>query len=155
MELLRVEFDEGCLVRTRRAVLACARVQGVAGERLGDFLAAVNECMINAVEHGGGRGRLRVWREDAGPGEGPVAGRLVCEVADDGGGIPGGVLEREALPAPSAAGGRGIWLMRRLSDEVVFVTGPAGTRVRLVLELFAPAERPGVVRAARARPAAR
>lgn len=45
MDLLRVEFEEGCLVRTRRAVLACACDQGVPDERLEDFLAAVNECV--------------------------------------------------------------------------------------------------------------
>ncbi|QYC42260.1 Histidine kinase-, DNA gyrase B-, and HSP90-like ATPase [Nonomuraea coxensis DSM 45129] len=139
MDLLKVDFDEGSLVRARRAVLACARGQGVTGERLGDLLSAVNECLVNAIEHGGGRGRLRLWRET-----GPGGGRLVCEVADDGDGIPVEVLKRESLPAASAPGGRGIWLTRRLSDEVVFLTGPAGTTVRLVLELAAP------VRAARA-----
>ncbi|MFG1613587.1 ATP-binding protein [Nonomuraea wenchangensis] len=130
MGLLKVDFDESCLVRTRHAVLACARAQGVTGERLGDFLSAVNECLVNAVEHGGGRGRLRLWRED-----GPEGGRLVCEIADDGDGIPVEVLKRESLPAASAPGGRGIWLMRRLSDEVVFLTGPAGTTVRIALKL--------------------
>jgi serine/threonine-protein kinase RsbW len=126
MDLLRLEFEEGCLVRTRRAVLACACDQGVPDERLEDFLAAVNECVANAVEHGGGRGRLRLWRED---------GRLVCEVADAGQGVPAEVLAETGLPGPSAAGGRGIWLMRRLSDEVAFTTGPGGTTVRLTLRL--------------------
>ncbi|MGN9845881.1 hypothetical protein ACTMTI_47960 [Nonomuraea sp. H19] len=46
MELLSVEFEEECLVRTRRAVLACARDQGAPDERLWDFLAAVNECVV-------------------------------------------------------------------------------------------------------------
>ncbi|MGN9845891.1 ATP-binding protein [Nonomuraea sp. H19] len=78
------------------------------------------------MEHGGGRGRLRMWRED---------GRVVCEVADIGRGISPGVLEEAELPAPSAPGGRGIWLIRRLSDEVVFTTGSGGTAVRLALEL--------------------
>ncbi|TMR88429.1 ATP-binding protein [Nonomuraea basaltis] len=128
MDLLSVDFDEGCLVRTRRAVLACARDQGVAGERLGDFLAAVNECVVNAVEHGGGGGRLRMWRESR---------RLVCEVADTGTGISAGVLEEAGLPAPSEPGGRGIWLMRCLCDDVVFTTGPGGTAVRLALNLTA------------------
>ncbi|WP_188196182.1 ATP-binding protein [Nonomuraea sp. SYSU D8015] len=126
MDLLSVEFGEGLLARTRGAVLACARGEGMAGERLADLLAAVNECVVNAVEHGGGRGRLRMWRQD---------GTLVCEVADTGGGIPPGVLEETGLPAPSAPGGRGIWLMRRLSDEVAFTTGPGGTTVRLTLRL--------------------
>lgn len=126
MDLISVEFEGGCVARTRRAVLACARDQGVAGERLGDFLAAVNECVVNAVEHGGGRGRLRMWRED---------GRLVCEVTDAGQGIPAGVLEEKGLPGPSAPGGRGIWLTRRLSDEAAFTTGPRGTAVRVTLHL--------------------
>ncbi|MER7370891.1 ATP-binding protein, partial [Nonomuraea wenchangensis] len=60
-------------------------------------------------------------------------------IADDGDGIPVEVLKRESLPAASAPGGRGIWLMRRLSDEVVFLTGPAGTTVRIALKLPAQA----------------
>ncbi|HEX4818393.1 MAG TPA: ATP-binding protein [Nonomuraea sp.] len=130
MDVLSVEFDEGCLVRIRRAVLACARRHGVSGERLGDYVAAVNECVANAVEHGGGRGRLRMWRQD---------GRLVCEVADAGPGIPAEALAPTRLPAPWATGGRGLWLMRRLSDEIAFTMGPGGTTVRMTLRLRSPA----------------
>jgi anti-sigma regulatory factor (Ser/Thr protein kinase) len=143
MDLLSVEFEKDCLMRIRRAVLACGRGQGVPGERLADFLAAVNEGVVNAVEHGGGGGRLRMWRRD---------GTLVCEVADAGPGIPPEVLEQAALPAPSAPGGRGIWLMRRLSDAVDFTTGPGGTRVRLILGL-APARAGGDGAPAATRPA--
>ncbi|MGW0807860.1 ATP-binding protein [Nonomuraea sp. NPDC002799] len=126
MEPLSVDFDEGRVGRTRHAVYARARLLGVSGERLGDLVAAVNECVVNAVEHGGGHGRLRMWPQD---------GKLVCEVADDGPGISAGVLDEAGLPATSEPGGRGIWLMRRLSDEVVFTTGPEGTVVRLSMTL--------------------
>ncbi|MFC4006875.1 ATP-binding protein [Nonomuraea purpurea] len=130
MELLSVDFDKGGLSRTRAMVSASARRLGMTGERLGDLLGAVNECLVNAVEHGGGRGRLRMWERD---------GRLVCEVADRGPGIPAGVLEAAVLPGPSSLGGRGIWLTRRLSDETDYVTGPGGTVVRLAMDLLVPA----------------
>ncbi|PRX43378.1 anti-sigma regulatory factor (Ser/Thr protein kinase) [Nonomuraea fuscirosea] len=137
LPLLSMGFDGARLQATRHAVSGRARGQGLAGERLEDFLAAVNEGVVNAVQHGGGRGRLRMWRAD---------GALLCEVRDTGPGIPDVVLDTESLPPCAAPGGRGIWLMRRLSDEVRFSTGPGGTVVRLSMRLPAdapPAAEPG------------
>lgn len=131
LPLLSMGFDGARLQATRHAVSGRARRQGLAGERLEDFLAAVNEGVVNAVQHGGGQGRLRMWRVD---------GALLCEVRDTGPGIPDPVLDAESLPPCAAPGGRGIWLMRRLSDEVRFTTGPGGTVVRLSMRLPADAE---------------
>ncbi|WP_157549566.1 ATP-binding protein [Nonomuraea candida] len=124
--LLRVDFDEKSLTPTRRAVLRAAGDQGMAGDRLGDFLLAVSECLVNALEHAGGRGRLRLWRQD---------GELVCDVSDTGPGIPAEKLRQAPLPPPGSPGGRGIWLMRRLADDVSFTTGSHGTVVRLRMRL--------------------
>ncbi|NJP88712.1 ATP-binding protein [Nonomuraea sp. FMUSA5-5] len=124
MTVLR--FDEHCLNRTRHVLRVAARHRGLRGERLDDFLIAINECVVNAVEHGGGQGWLALWRAD---------GVLLCEVRDRGPGIPAPALADAPLPPPGAPGGRGIWLMRRLADEAVFTTGPAGTAVRLGMRL--------------------
>lgn len=126
-------FDERCLASTRAAFHHAASEQGLAGERLTDFLMAVNDCVINVLAHGGGQGSLRLWREDDG---------LLCEVEDTGVGIPARALAEGSLP-PGAPGGRGIWLMRRLADEVGFVTGPQGTIVRLRMRAE-PARRPAI-----------
>ncbi|MFC4119826.1 ATP-binding protein [Nonomuraea zeae] len=124
--LLILDLDEDCLASTRHMILRVAREQGLAGDRLGDFVVAAYECVVNAVEHGGGRGRLTLSRD---------GGDLVCAVEDTGPGIPLPVLRRKDLPPAGSLGGRGIWLMRRLADDALFTTGPCGTVVRLRMRL--------------------
>jgi serine/threonine-protein kinase RsbW len=97
----------------------CARA-GLAGEPLDDFVLAVYELLTNAVRHGGGSGRLRLWRE----GEG-----LVCEVRDIGDGFA--TAGGGPPPGVSSPGGLGIWLAGRLSHSMSVDSGAAGTTVRL------------------------
>lgn len=116
-------FDRGQVTELRHVVASCAAASGIAGQRLDDFVLAVNELITNAVRHGGGRGRLRMWRGNHG---------VVCEVSDNGSGICAEQLaSRERRPAPGTAGGWGLWLAGQLSDEMVLRTGPAGTTVRV------------------------
>ncbi|MFI9846622.1 ATP-binding protein [Nonomuraea sp. NPDC051941] len=129
--LLTTNFDEHCLTRTRHDLLGKAHEQGMVGERLMDFLVAVNECVVNAVEHGGGRGRLNLWRED---------GHLLCEIKDSGPGISAQALIQVRLPPSASPGGRGIWLMRRLTDSAVFTASPDGTTVRMSMRLPQPSK---------------
>ena len=81
-----------------------------------------HELATNVVRHGGGTGRLRLWRE---------AGRIVCRVSDSGPGL--GPTSAEP-PGPSTPGGRGLWIARRLAD-VRIETGPFGTTVVAALAL--------------------
>jgi anti-sigma regulatory factor (Ser/Thr protein kinase) len=69
-----------------------------------DFVVAVSEIVTNAIEHGSGRGRIRLWVAD---------GELVCEVADEGAGV-GDLQTGLRPPAVSAVGGYGVWLARSL-----------------------------------------
>ncbi len=91
-------------------------------EGASDFAVAVNEIVTNAKEHGGGRGRVRVWRQHD---------ELVCEVADEG----IGVIDRAAgsvPPPPSIHGGYGLWMARQLCLRVHGRTAAgAGTTVWL------------------------
>jgi serine/threonine-protein kinase RsbW len=120
--LITEGFDRSRVTELRHAVASCAGAAGLSGERLDDFVVAVNELLTNAVRHGGGRGRVRLWR---------VAGAVVCEVADSGAGLPGPVPEQPQRPAPDEPGGWGLWLAGELTDTLEIVTGADGTTVRV------------------------
>ncbi|MEV0000756.1 ATP-binding protein [Micromonospora sp. NPDC050980] len=133
--LIAEAFDQAQVTELRHSVTSCAHAVGLAGQRLDDFVLAVNELITNAVRHGGGQGRLRLWRR---------GGDVVCEVADHGPGISARRLRDRGRPAPETAGGWGLWLARELSDTMEVETGDAGTVVRITAALSArrPAGRP-------------
>ena len=120
--LIAEAFDQAQVTELRHSVASCAHAAGLAGQRLDDFVLAVNELITNAVRHGGGRGRLRLWRQ---------SGQLLCEVSDHGQGISFHRLSDRSRPAPDTAGGWGLWLARELSDTMDVETGTDGTLVRI------------------------
>jgi anti-sigma regulatory factor (Ser/Thr protein kinase) len=124
--LLTRSFDAAAVRDLRHAVARCAARAGLAGSALDDFVLAVNELMTNAVRHGGGLGRLRLWIADGG---------LVCEVTDEGGGITDAWVDGRRRPAPHVPGGWGLWLARELSRTMTVVTGESGTAVRIIVPI--------------------
>jgi anti-sigma regulatory factor (Ser/Thr protein kinase) len=104
----------------RDLVVYAARMSGVDDDRCSDLGLAVHELGVNTVVHGGGTGRLRLWRE---PGD------LVCEVSD--GGRIADVLAGRIPPANDNLEGRGLWMVNQLSDLVQLRSGPVGTTVRV------------------------
>ena len=78
------------------------------------------EVATNSLRHGGGRGTLRVWRED---------GALVCEVRDAGR-LQNPMAGRER-PTPERDGGRGLWMVNQLCDLVQLRSFPDGAAVRV------------------------
>jgi anti-sigma regulatory factor (Ser/Thr protein kinase) len=124
--LITQEFGRRDLGSLRHRVAACAAEAGLVGVRLQGFVLAVNEITTNAVIHGGGLGRLRLWLS---------ARQLVCEITDTGPGMPGGRLPPHRQPPPEAQGGRGLWLTRTLCDAFSVRTGGFGTTVRLATGL--------------------
>jgi serine/threonine-protein kinase RsbW len=77
--LVHEPFDHNVIAGVRHSVARLCASQGLAGQRLDDFVLAVNEMMTNAVRHAGGSGMLTLWCLD---------GTLRCEIADKGPGIP-------------------------------------------------------------------
>lgn len=124
-KMLAETFDHSRVTELRHAVTSAAADAGLAGDRLDDFVLAVNELLTNAVRHGGGAGRVELWR---------AGGSVVCEVSDHGHGLDGG--DRRQRPAPDEPGGWGLWLARELTDELTIKSGEEGTAVRITSRLF-------------------
>jgi anti-sigma regulatory factor (Ser/Thr protein kinase) len=120
--LLAVEFGRDSLGTVRDGLAKCGADSGLVDLALTNFVLAVNEIATNAVRHGGGGGRVRLWRSGS---------DLWCEVADTGRGIPPGRTYGVNRPRPGHIGGWGLWLARHLCDRVDIETGGSGTRVLL------------------------
>jgi anti-sigma regulatory factor (Ser/Thr protein kinase) len=122
LPLVTLGFEAERITALRHAVTRAASGVGMHGQRLEDFVLAVNEIVTNAVRHAGGHGRLRMWLH---------AGAVRCEVIDDGAGIPQDRLNGHELPPSFAVSGRGLWLARHLCDLFTVQTGPHGTKITL------------------------
>lgn len=121
---LEQRFDSTNLVSLRSAVAAHGSALGLAVTRVDDLVLVAHELASNAVRHGGGSGRLRVWRVD---------GSVYCEVADVGGGFP--YTPPERLPSLSATGGRGLWIIAHLADRIRVESGTTGTLTLIELRV--------------------
>ncbi|KUL29450.1 ATP-binding protein [Actinoplanes awajinensis] len=112
------EFDSHSLYAVRSAVAAHAVALGLPEERLSTLLLIATELATNAFRHGGGSGRLRLWRTEE---------SVFLQVSDDG---PGLARPQEAgrRPAPlSSPGGRGLWIVRQIADHLDITTEPGTT----------------------------
>lgn len=119
-----LEVDRSSLPGVRGLVAREAATAGMAPRRAHDVVLAVDELATNSVRHGGGGGRLLVWRE---------AGSLVCEVRDAG--RLDDPLVGRRRPAHDDERGRGLWMVQRLAQLVQIRSGPGGTTVRVYLAL--------------------
>lgn len=133
-------FDSGTLYALRAAVQAHAVHAGMPQARADDVVIAVHELAANAVRHGAGRGRLRMWG---------VAGVLRCQVDDDGATASGGRRGRadgrddgqasratRITPGPwPYLDGHGLWLVRLVADQMSVFSSAGGTRVTAVFVL--------------------
>lgn len=107
------------LAGMRSAVAAHGAGLGLSGERLDAMVVIVHELAANAVVHGGGGGRLRLWSGDR---------AVYCQVSDTG---PGMTLTDRPRAVPPAAmeHGRGMFFVRQLADGVHIQSNPGGTVV--------------------------
>ena len=120
------QFRERTLHILRETVLAHACAAGMPEDRATDLALAVHELAANAVRYGGGAGRLQMC---------DVSGKLTCQVSDPGPGSAGGAPpDGRADPWPYLCG-HGLWLARKLADDIAVWTGPGGSRVTMVFAL--------------------
>jgi anti-sigma regulatory factor (Ser/Thr protein kinase) len=120
-ELGRAEFGADDLHRVRELVRSTSRER--IPDRVEDAVLAVHEVAANTVVHGSGRGLLRVEE---------TADSLVFMVEDD---APTEWVPVMRPMVAEATSGRGLWLARRLSDNLVIEARPTLTRVVVQLTL--------------------
>jgi serine/threonine-protein kinase RsbW len=128
-DAVRFAVDLAHIATVRHAVTEFAAWHGLRDRQRADFVLAVNELVTNAVQHGGGGGDVRLWR---------ATDAVWCEVNDRGPGLPEDRRDGYPLPPAHAPGGRGLWLVHRLCDQVTISTSPRGTTVRVVKNLPSP-----------------
>ncbi len=92
-----------------------------------DMLLAVAEAAANATRHG----RREDVRTEIRVRCALKAGVVSVTIADEGHGFDPASMPTDRLPDRFASGGRGLYLMRELMDEVEFDSGPGGTTVTL------------------------
>ncbi len=115
----------GAVARAVHFAERVAREDGVADEVVDRLALAAGEAVANAAVHGNRLDPLRhvlvEWTPDGG-------GRLCVE--DEGAGLADGVLDAAALPDdPMSTGGRGLFILKALADDVRLEQG--GRRVCL------------------------
>jgi anti-anti-sigma factor len=131
--ILDQAFGAGSLYALRAVVSAHATRAGLAPGRADDLVIAVHELAANAVRHGAGRGRLRVWRTDQ---------ALLCEIADDGAPQPGPRDAAQWRIEP----GHGLSLVRQVADQTSLRSGPSGTLATISFALGTPGPASGLDR---------
>ena len=119
----RLEFGLDDLHDVRSLVATGASAGGVAPRRAADLVVAASELAANSILHGGGRGLATVWEDGA---------SVFVEVADAGTIVDPTV--GQAHPDPTAQGGRGLFIVNRLCDEVAIDSTRTGTRIRVRME---------------------
>ena len=94
---------------------------GLAPHRVMDLVIAIAELAANTLAHTNGPGAVTFWA---------TADEIIGQVQDQG--HIDDPLAGQVRPAPDApGGGRGLWLVREVCDQVEIRTGQAGTTVRV------------------------
>jgi anti-sigma regulatory factor (Ser/Thr protein kinase) len=104
----------------RRFVRDAAFVRGLRSQRLDDLVLAASEATANSVQHGGGRGSVRVWSTPS---------TIVCEVADAG--RFDDPLVGRRRPGGASTSGHGVWIIHQVCDLVQIRTFVDSSVVRM------------------------
>ena len=123
--ILDLSFSESDLVGLRSAVAAHASAAGMDDHHIEVLVFIAYELSTNAVRHGGGHGRLRLWRGDD---------DIHCQVSDHGPGLPQ-AMTTPAQPPLAAASGRGLWLVHTFADTFTATSDDTGASVVATMRL--------------------
>jgi anti-anti-sigma factor len=128
-------FDDGSLYALRAAVAAHASQAGMPDGRARDLVLAVHELAANAVRHGAGHGRLRLWK---------TANALRGEVTDDGAPKAADADGADTEPGDAVLWrvqpGHGLWLIRQIADQASLYCDPSGTVAAVSFRLGPPGQ---------------
>ena len=117
-EVLRYRAN---LAEVRMFTAARALRAGLTPDRANDLVIAVAELAANTLIHTSGPGTLTIWVTDD---------EVICQVQDQGQITdPQAGMVRHAPDAPG--GGRGLWVVYQVCDQVEISTGRAGTTLRV------------------------
>jgi len=119
-------FDRDGLYALRSAVSAHASELGLHDRRLADLVLMANELASNVIRHGGGQGRLMLWRDES---------AVHCQVSDAGPGLIDPANAGTTRVPLVATDGRGLWIVRQLSDRFHVSSGPAGATLTVTVNL--------------------
>lgn len=124
-------FAAGSLYQIRATVADHAARVVRESERVEYLVLIASELVVNAIRHGDGHGRLRMWFD---------AGDVYLQVADYGRGMVSPAVAGAARPVPGRSRGRGLWVVRTLADHVAIDSSRSGTTVtvRFALDQDAP-----------------
>lgn len=120
--ILDREFGFATLSRLRAEVHMYALLAGLPEGRAADAIVAVHELAANAVHHGAGAGRLRIWG---------VPSLVLCRVED---GQPPASRAEPTYPLRITPG-QGLWIARQAADEMHVRSGMRGTYATVTFEL--------------------
>lgn len=123
-DAFRMEFGLGQLRVLRTLAAHYLGLTGLDRERMDDLVLAINEVATNSVQHAGGHGTLRIWQEGK---------TVLCEVRDDG--YITDPLVGRRTPGFGDEASRGFWVVNQLCDLVQVRSSPAGTVVRMHMDI--------------------
>ncbi len=124
-------LDGARLLRARGRIRDYLHHHLVAQDEIEGVVQAMEEAMTNSVRHSGACDDMLVELQF-------VAQDLIVDVKDHGVGFQVGAVDWQARPDPLALGGRGLFMMRDLMDELTLrVDG--GLEVRMVKRGLVPA----------------
>jgi len=112
------------LASVRAAAASEGQRYGLAGRPLNDLVLVANELATNAVRHGGGSGLMWLWCDD---------GCVYCQVRDQGAGMHDPMHAGERASSTNALTGRGLWLVRQMSDRLDIDSDGGGTTVTVAI----------------------
>jgi len=132
---LRVPLEPSRLARVRERIRDCLRWNCRETEVIEDVVMCLEEACTNAIQHSGAEDdmEIRLRYED---------GAVAVTVADHGRGFDTSRYQPGRVPDPRAVGGRGLYLIGRLMDEVELrAEGGTEVRMRKAVRLLSPDER--------------